>query len=186
MINNYAVTYILLGAAYERIGNIQKAIEIMEQGKRFRSSDITPFVYNLIRLYRATGNYKKAGENLEELTKIRGGSSDNWYQLGLYYLQYEGDKSRAFDAFQKARKADKDAPYGYAGLISYYISQGDTVKAVALLDTCFENQKLTGGIVELCRVHNRKDLGGFVLKEWLKSHPWDTVAQRRLESFEPK
>ena len=186
MIGNYAVTYLLLGAAYERIGNIQKAIETMEKGKQFRPREITPFLYSLTRLYQMTGNYKRAAENLKELTKTRGGSSDNWYQLGLFYMQYEGDKARAFDAFQKARKADKNAPWGYAGLISYYISQGDTAKASTLLDTCFENQELTSRIVQLYRMENRKELGSFVLKKWLKSHPYDTVAQKMLKDFESK
>jgi tetratricopeptide (TPR) repeat protein len=186
MMGNYAVTYLLLGASYEVMGNTQKAIETMEKGKRFKTKDVTPFIANLVRLYQKVGNYQKAKENLEELTKIRGGSSSDWYQLGLYYMQYEGDKTRALDAFQKARKADKNAPWGYGGLISYYITQGDTTKVIALLDTCFDNQELTSKIIQLYRMENRKELGGLILREWLKSHPYDTVAQKLLEDFGSK
>ncbi len=181
LLTNYAAAYFALGMAYRNKGEINKAIESLEQGKRFKAGQVLPFAYQLAILYKALGEHKKAEANLLELPEEARGAPA-WYTLGEFY-QKGGDAEKAEDAFKKAVESNPKDPSGYAGLIELYHTRRNTTDLNEIFKKCSLDPALTGKIVSLLRFTNRTKLAALVLENWLSYHPQDTIARGLLNQI---
>lgn len=182
LLTNYAASYFALGLAYKEQGNLDKAIEAFEGGKKFKTEDILPFSYHLASLYQMAGKPREAVKNLEDLAV---GARDpmEWFTIGEAYRSM-GEANKALDAFNKAIAMSPDDPAaGYAGLIGLYWDKKDTNSINNIFQKCMENQMLAGKILSIFRMSQNNDLSRLLLQKWVIHHPYDSIAIKLLQEL---
>ncbi|MBI4721551.1 MAG: DUF2723 domain-containing protein [Candidatus Stahlbacteria bacterium] len=183
LLTNYAGDYFALGMAHRNEGKVNKAIEDLEKGRKFKVGEsLIPVTQQLAYLYEVTGNHEKAEEYLKIACKENNKDSD-WYGLGRVYL-LRGLTDKAKESFEKAIKVNPTAPsLGYAGLIQLYSELQNTDEINKLLAKCSQDPKMVGEILRTFRMEGQNTLAQSLLKSWLLYHPQDTLAQKLLDEI---
>lgn len=103
---NYAPAHYLLAVVFDQQGETTKAIEKLEETKKYAPQD-TGVLFQTGMLYWRTQQLDKAKENFEEAIKIKPDYSNALYMLGLVYDK-EGKKEKALSIFEKVLKLNPE------------------------------------------------------------------------------
>lgn len=180
LLSNYSVCLFSLGMEHQKRGNINRAIECYEIGRKFGTKGI-PFEQLIINLYQKKGDTLGLKEILFETIKEKP-YPFSLYMAGRIKLN-EGDYREASRYFKKAQKLGPKHPAGVSGMLSLYYETGDSLKFLDLRDSVLQSPELTGNVVGFLIQDAKREIAKEVLKGWLAKHSHDTLAQRMLEEM---
>ncbi len=152
---NYAATYLTLAQEYQKIGQVDKAIEVMEKAVSF---DLDPqrkslLYYNLSYFALLAGRRELAVTYLDSIEKLGVRDFEILLRKGIA-LQSLGEMEKAENSFQEALRLAPNRPEPVQALYTLYLS--------ALADTPKAKE---------------------VLNNWLRRNPYDTVAKNMLKKL---
>ena len=169
LLSNYAAAYFRLGLEYRKQGNLDKAIAMLEEGKRFRPSEILPFAYNLSTLYAEKGDFTKSISYLKDAIEKDPNNIFFYNRLGLIH-QHTGDIEKAKYVFRKAIEVVPSHPEAYANLHFLYSSIKDTTSALKIIQEWFlQNPKNSGIYAALASLYQMRGKTSIAEKYLLKS-----------------
>lgn len=181
LFSNYAAGFFALGTYLKNEGNEDRAIEVLEFGKKFAIKDVMPFAYSLAEIYKERKEYDKAEENLMEVSeKIESGL--------IYYMLGEIDEAQGKDEeallnYLKAKESKNDKVAGYAGLVSYYFRKGDTLSASNYLREAMGQKDIYKYLWTFYMQNGDTAVAKFLIKDYLKVRPDDESARKLLEQM---
>ncbi len=180
LLSNYGVAFFSLGLEHQRRGNIERAIESFEKGRKFEVRGI-PFDQVLVNLYRMRGDDQKTREFL--LQKVEKNPEPfALYALGKLALE-DNNFEKAAQYFDRAERLDPQHPAGISGRLSLYYEIGDRTEFVGLRDSITLHPRLTGDVVGFLSQEGRRDIAREILTRWIELHPHDTIARNMLEGM---
>ncbi|TET23657.1 MAG: DUF2723 domain-containing protein [Candidatus Cloacimonadota bacterium] len=182
LLSNYAAGFFALGSYYKMNGNLEKAAEVLEFGKRFAARDLLPFAFNLAEIYKDQKNYDKAEENLRAVLK-QFDSGLIYYMLGQINEE-QGRDDEALMNYMKAKGSVNDRVAGYAGLAEYYFSRGDTLSTVKYLREAMTEGSVYSDLFSFFVTNRDTALAVFLLKDYLKIKPEDETVKKLLEKLQ--
>ncbi len=184
LLSNYAAGFFSLGVYLKNKGDYEKAIEVLEFGKKFAVKDIMPFAYNLAEIYKERKEYDIAEKNLREvLEKFESGLL--YYMIGQMYEE-QGKDDEALMNYLKAKQSKNDRVAGYAGLASFYYSRNDTLNTTKYLREAMADGDVYGNLFRFCLTNGDTALARFLLVDYLKLKPNDESAKQLLKKLKEK
>lgn len=189
LLANYAAAYFRLGLEYRKRGNLDKAIELLEEGKRFRPSEILPFAYNLSNLYVEKGDFAKSISYLKEAIGKDPNNIFLYNRLGLIH-QHTGDIEKAKHVFRKAIEVVPSHPEAYANLNFLYSSIKDTASAPRVIQEWFlqnpGNGSIYAALASLYQMRGKTSMAEEYLVEALEVDPKNPKNYGNLFNFYKK
>lgn len=181
LLSNYAAGFFALGTYLRGKGDYDKALEVLEFGKKFAVKDVMPFAYNLAEIYKYRKEYDKAEENLREvLEKFDSGLI--YYMIGQMYEE-QGREDEALMSYLKAKESKNDRVAGYAGLASFYYRKNDTLNTIKYLREAMREGKVYSNLFRFYITNGDTALAKFLLEDYLKLNPKDEKVKRLLEQL---
>ncbi|MBA7673985.1 hypothetical protein ES703_82192 [subsurface metagenome] len=181
LLSNYAAGFFALGTYLRGKGDYDKALEVLEFGKKFAVKDVMPFAYNLAEIYKDRKEYDKAEENLREvLEKFDSGLI--YYMIGQMYEE-QGREDEALMSYLKAKESKNDRVAGYAGLASFYYRKNDTLNTIKYLREAMREGKVYSNLFRFYITSGDTALAKFLLEDYLKLNPKDEKVKRLLEQL---
>lgn len=129
--NDYELSHFNLGLAYEKAGNIHKAIEEYESAIALSPSYLSPY-NNLAVLRYNEGKYKEAIELWNKMVEIKADGLMPHFNLGKTYLKL-GEYEQAKKEFYYAIEIDPTFEKAINNQASIYFNEENYLKAVELL-----------------------------------------------------
>ena len=184
LLSNYAAGFFALGTYYKNKGNYDKAIEVLEFGKKFAVREPMPFAINLAEIYKEKKDYDKAEKNIEDILE-RVESGFLYYMLGQM-CEEQGKDDDALMNYLKAKESKNDREAGYVGLTSFYFRKNDTLNTVKYLREAMMEGKVYQKLFAFYVSNGDTTMARFLLEDFLKLNPDDEVAKRLLKELAKK
>lgn len=93
-----------------RLGRLDEAIEAGEKARKLFPQENPVILYNLALAYLKAGNQIGFQECIQGVLKIDPQNDSAQFQLGLYYMQYEGNRQEARKHFAEALRTNPNFP----------------------------------------------------------------------------
>ncbi len=181
LLSNYAAGFFALGSYYKSVGKLEKAVEVLEFGKKFAKRDLLPFAFNLAEIYKVQGEYDKAESNLRAVLD-QFDSGLIYYMLGEI-CEARGQGDEALIHYLKAKEAEHDRVAGFAGLAEYYFERGDTASAVKYFREAMLDAQVYQDLFRFFITNGDTALAKLLLEDYLKMRPDDEKVRQLLESL---
>lgn len=130
-----ANTHLLLGRAYEKVSNPEKAAEHIELARKYGKKDaaiVEAIGYDIARNYTKSGKYEEALAAYKKEIKKNDDPALGYYEMGEVYESLE-DENNALKAYQKAYELDKKQIRGIFRSAEIYQARNDKVNAEKML-----------------------------------------------------
>jgi tetratricopeptide (TPR) repeat protein len=130
-----ANTHLLLGRAYEKNNNPEKAAEHIELAGKYGKKDaaiVEAIGYDIARNYTKSGKYEEALAAYKKEIKKNENPALGYYEMGGVYESLE-DQNNALKAYQKAYELDKKQIQGIFRSAEIYQARNDKANAEKML-----------------------------------------------------
>ncbi|MBR4571723.1 MAG: tetratricopeptide repeat protein, partial [Candidatus Riflebacteria bacterium] len=130
-----ANTHLLLGRAYEKNNNPEKAAEHIELAGKYGKKDaaiVEAIGYDIARNYTRSGKYEEALAAYKKEIKKNDDPALGYYEMGGVYESLE-DENNALKAYQKAYELDKKQIQGIFRSAEIYQKRNDKANAEKML-----------------------------------------------------
>ena len=130
-----ANTHLLLGRAYEKNNNPEKAAEHIELAGKYGKKDaaiVEAIGYDIARNYTRSGKYEEALAAYKKEIKKNDDPALGYYEMGGVYESLE-DQNNALKAYQKAYELDKKQIQGIFRSAEIYQARNDKANAEKML-----------------------------------------------------
>ncbi|MBQ2592891.1 MAG: tetratricopeptide repeat protein, partial [Candidatus Riflebacteria bacterium] len=130
-----ANTHLLLGRAYEKNNNPEKAAEHIELAGKYGKKDaaiVEAIGYDIARNYSKSGKYEEALAAYKKEIKKNENPALGYYEMGGVYESLE-DQNNALKAYQKAYELDKKQIQGIFRSAEIYQARNDKANAEKML-----------------------------------------------------
>lgn len=130
------ILYYYRAAAFEKNGNLEKAIEDYQKSIEMKPDFILPFS-RLGIVYAKQGNFEKAIENYRKATELGAKDATIFYNYGVCLMNL-GHKEEAKVVLEKLISLDANYSDAYYQLGTIYLGLGETARAKEFLQKFIE------------------------------------------------
>ncbi len=182
IMTNYAAGFLQMGVFYARRNELEKAIDLFKEGRKYYSYDRSSVTMNIISIYMQIGKYEEAEKEIKEEMEINKNNLEKKGALQIMLAELYVKQKKYKEALTMFNSIIENYPKeggGYAGKLKTYYYMGDTINYNKFKQEILFNPEKLGNIIGFLYMQKSdKQVLLDLLNMWLKLRPDDAQALR--------